>query len=287
MKTFGRRFGLGAIAAAVIASAVSTSQAGVIPWVYDAIFGPNYYPYQGPYSAGYMPSPCGPSGCRTSCNPCSSPCSSGKCTPRVSYCNPCEVSSSTGTKCDSPTTSWSSNESPTPARTHIENRVRTTPSTEYDPMGDSSIYRPKQDRTMELKRVPPQNTESNTEPLTPVSPARRPAQTFVPSNPNANSNSNDGIQPPVDRTPVDRTPIDRTPIDRTNTPDRTNDAPRLESDKPGFDSGMAAKATWSTGPLVQSRLVRKSSFTDAAIARRSAEIPAPTTTTSSSAIVKK
>ncbi len=115
------------IAVSLIVGSASLSQAGIIPWVYDVVFGPvgspargySSYGYSGytPYTASYAPFSYGYasygypsqaySGCSTcstnygwspawGCNSCSSGCSTGSCGSGcgpVASCNSCGVSS--------------------------------------------------------------------------------------------------------------------------------------------------------------------------------------------------
>ena len=114
------------------AGLASPSEAGVIPWLYQAVFGPTRGPvYYGSYyapSMGYytpsvsyysptvtyyapsaMPSPCGPAGCgvpatscASSCQTCA-PCSVTACSPRVVFrplaCDPCGCGFTCGPAC--------------------------------------------------------------------------------------------------------------------------------------------------------------------------------------------
>lgn len=92
MRSLSRRFGIAALSLTLVATLFGTSQAGIIPWVYDAIFGPvggyGPYPYAGPYRPmpmGYGCNPCMPrTTMRCAPSPCS-PCSSGSCPTFVSY----------------------------------------------------------------------------------------------------------------------------------------------------------------------------------------------------------
>ncbi len=95
MRSLSRRFGIAALSVALMTTLIGSTQAGIIPWVYNVFYGPvgygpaGYgapaYPYAYPMAGGFG---CGP--CRTpvrvSCrpSPCS-PCSSGSCPTYVSY----------------------------------------------------------------------------------------------------------------------------------------------------------------------------------------------------------
>ena len=256
MKTFKRRIGVATVAAAIVAGAFSTSQAGVIPWIYDAIFGPAYYGPYAPmsYSVGYMPSPCGPAGCRPTCSPCSSPCSTGKCSPQVSYCNPCEVS---GSKCDSPSTSWKAGSEPARARVNTE---VITPGTSGTGSRPETYRKPIEDvRGEEILKKPVVD-----EPLNPpvsVEPSNRGFRKSTSPVDSIDSGLDDGkLSPPVKTDGGAARPL------------------------PGLES----RATWSVTPATQARSTRKPTFRDASIARRTVEVPATSTTSpSESAIVKK
>jgi len=144
MKRPFRRTATVVLGVCLIPALLSTTQAGVIPWLYDAVFGPVRRPwgagrhvsYAQPFAAppvmsSYGPamSPCGPGGCPTStwttgrAVTSSSVCGPGGCTPAVSYygflgtsaCDPCAVGGATvssytpGSQDDCPaTTEWKS-----------------------------------------------------------------------------------------------------------------------------------------------------------------------------------
>lgn len=108
MKRFARRFAVAALVAAPVLSVPAMSEAGVIPWLYDAIFGPVYPGYGGNGYGGYpMAAPYGGTG---ACSPCGapclsaapSPCSTGACPTTVAFYSPC------GSACDAPRTVYSS-----------------------------------------------------------------------------------------------------------------------------------------------------------------------------------
>jgi len=100
MRSLFRRFGIAALSVALVATLIGSTQAGIIPWVYNVFFGPvgygpaGYgapaYPHGYPMTAGYRAAGYGCGPCRTpaqfSCrpSPCS-PCSSGSCPTYVSY----------------------------------------------------------------------------------------------------------------------------------------------------------------------------------------------------------
>lgn len=275
MKTINRRIGVASVAAAVVAGAFSTSQAGVIPWIYDAIFGPAYYsPYAGPYapmsySAGYWPSSCGPSGCRVSCGPCASPCSTGKCSPVVAYCNPCEVSS---TKCDTNSPNWKAGETPTKANIKTEVRTPTFSPTKPDYRDDANgpDVDPKTGERI-LKKPVTEATEfsapTNVEP--------------------GSANSANGFKktPAAD---ID-TGFEPAPIGEEKFPAPKKPAAATPADDDVKPLNLESKATWSVTPAIaHQRSTRKATFRDASIARRTIEVPATSPATPNrSAIVKK
>lgn len=261
MKTMMRRIGVAGLAATVVAGAFSTSQAGVIPWLYDAMFGPAYYsPYYGPYapsySAGYMPS---------ACNSCS-PCSTGKCSTVVASCSPCEVSSS---KCDTGTPNWRSGDAP--AKATLKTEVRTPTFDERKPDYRSQPNGPDVDpRTGERilkKEVLPQTEFS---PPTSVDPAK-PA--FKRTTPAATE-----INPGFGTEPTGTEGSEILPP-RNPKPAETEVPPTLQQE---------SRATWSVTPAIgQTRTARKPSFRDASIARRTVDVPATAEPKSASVIVKK
>lgn len=87
-----RRCGTAVLVITLVTSLLSTTQAGIIPWIYDVVFGPvRPQSYSSSYYRGYGPcapapcspcatfgaaSPCGPSGCRTTAfrSPCPTAC---------------------------------------------------------------------------------------------------------------------------------------------------------------------------------------------------------------------
>lgn len=93
MKRFTRRTAIAALIAAPVLSIPAIGQAGVIPWLYDSIFGPVYPGYGYGYPSAPYPSACAPCGspCMTSAP---SPCSSGACPTVAFYNGPCGVPSS-------------------------------------------------------------------------------------------------------------------------------------------------------------------------------------------------
>ncbi len=103
MRMHYRRTGIALLVVALVTSLLSTTQAGVIPWLYDAIFGPaypHYYGGNGWSGSGCAPAPCAP------CNPCrvgyasqgSSRCASGTCS-TTSFYGPCGTTCSTAVAC--------------------------------------------------------------------------------------------------------------------------------------------------------------------------------------------
>ncbi len=268
MKTMKRRIGVAGVAAAVVAGAFSTSHAGAIPWLYDAIFGPAYYssyygPYAPTYGVGYMPS-----GCKTSC----SPCSTGKCSPVVAYCNPCEASTS---KCDVGSPNWRAGDAPTKANIKTEVRTPTFSNTKPDYRDESSgpDVDPRTGERILKKAVIPQTPMPQNEfsPPTTVDPAR---PTFKRTAPPPANDVNPGFG-------TDNTATEGTELlpPRNAKPAETEVPPTLNQE---------SRATWKVTPATaQSRTLRKPSFSDASIARRSVEVPATPTTTIGTSIVKK
>ena len=105
MRSRIRRTGIALLVTSLVTSLLTTSQAGVIPWLYDAIFGPAYPQYRG-YPAGWGAGygPCAPSPCAP-CNPCrvgyvprSSSCASGACS-TTAFFGPCGMACSTEVAC--------------------------------------------------------------------------------------------------------------------------------------------------------------------------------------------
>lgn len=82
MRTHIRRTSIALLVAGLVTSLLSTTQAGVIPWLYDAIFGPAYPHFYGGYAPGWSAYGCAPA----PCNPC-----------RVGYAPRSSSSSSSGT----------------------------------------------------------------------------------------------------------------------------------------------------------------------------------------------
>ncbi|MBI1312902.1 hypothetical protein GC176_16555 [bacterium] len=122
MRTHLRRAGIAVLVASLVTSLLSTTQAGVIPWLYDAIFGPVYPNYYSGYAAGWAPSGgCAPSSCAP-CNPCrvsyapriSSPCASGTCSTTAFY-GPCGTRCSTTLTCNSASSTEVGKLAPEPA----------------------------------------------------------------------------------------------------------------------------------------------------------------------------
>lgn len=96
-----RRTGIAVLVVALVTSLLSTSQAGVIPWLYDAIFGPAYPHHYGGYSSGWSAYGCAPARCAP-CNPCqvgsASRCSTGICSTTAMY-GPCGTTCTTTVAC--------------------------------------------------------------------------------------------------------------------------------------------------------------------------------------------
>lgn len=284
MRRIARRFGIAGLSAALIAGALTSTQAGVIPWMYDAIFGPNYYGYgasaaysAGPvsYSAGY--SPCGPSGCgvpyaaSSSCGPCNT----GTCSSRVSYCGPCEVGCNSST-C-SPKTTWKS-EKPTvasPQKAEVKTQIRTNLD---EPTLDNPAPRrprtddPNFDSNVELKK---QVIESD-----PIS--------VQPAGSSATGETNGFV--PTSKLPAanEAFPAPKSvPEAGSKKP-----APTFGSDLDGQANrslNLDNKATWSlTSKLPQRSAARQTRFHDARIARRASDVKAdPAAVATGTSVVRK
>lgn len=287
MRSIARRFGIAGLAATLIGGALTSTQAGIIPWAYDAIFGPSYYGY-GAYSANYGPapmsysagySPCGPGGCGVpyapsgcnSCAPCS-PCSTGTCTPRVSYCAPCEVAcNSTCT----PQTTWKSAQ-PTPAtpKAEVGTKVRINGSSGSEP----DLENPRGNRQYpplesELKK---QIQESETTTVQPRSESNGDAG-FGPTKSEAGQGT---FQAPKSSTETDTSK-------NKKTGPTFGDLDAQASRRP---LNLDNKSTWSlSSNLPQQRAVAtQSRFGEAKIARRPSNVKAdPATVASGSAVVRK
>ena len=108
MRTHIRRTSIALLVAGLVTSLLSTTQAGVIPWLYDTIFGPAYPSYYGGYAPGWSAYGCAPKPCAP-CNPCrvgyaprsSSGCASGTCSTAAFY-GPCGTTCSTTVACSGP-----------------------------------------------------------------------------------------------------------------------------------------------------------------------------------------
>jgi hypothetical protein len=107
MRMHFRRTGIVLLVPALLTSLLSTTQAGVIPWLYDAIFGPVYPHHYGGYGSGLSGYGCAPA----PCNPCrvgyaprsamtlsSAACASGACSTTAFY-GPCGKTCSTTVAC--------------------------------------------------------------------------------------------------------------------------------------------------------------------------------------------
>lgn len=104
----------------VLVLCASVGNAGIIPWVWDVVFGPNCPQnrcYSAPSGVAYAPSPCGPSGCGvqqaffapfTSCSPCNSSlcgvsgCQTGACGPAGCPTGQCGLSPATSARTSAP-----------------------------------------------------------------------------------------------------------------------------------------------------------------------------------------
>ncbi len=289
MRSLARRFGIAGLAATLIGGALTSTQAGIIPWAYDAIFGPNYYggysasygPAPMSYSAGYAPySPCGPGGCgvpyaASSCNTCApcSPCSTGTCTPRVSYCAPCEVAcNSTCT----PQTTWKSAQ-PTPATPKAE--VGTKVRINNGNSGEPDLENPRGNR-----QYPPLESE-----------LKKPIQESesVPVEPRSNSNGDAGFGPTNKSESGQGTfqpPKGSTDTDTSKSKKSGPTFGDLDAQASRRPLNLDNKSTWSlSSNLPQQRAVAtQSRFGEAKIARRPSNVKAdPATVASGNAVVRK
>lgn len=146
----------------------STTQAGLIPWLYDAIFGPvrpgygaGYYGagyfggYPATYGVGYAPlispaySPCGPAGCPTTvgyapaCSPCVAaydPCAGGACPGGNCFVPPATTTSTpiggpAPTPADGPLPAYEG-----PPRTFGPSEPPLPPADQQSPMNDEGFY---------------------------------------------------------------------------------------------------------------------------------------------------
>ena len=101
MRTHFRRTGIAVLVTALVTSLLSTTQAGVIPWLYDAIFGPVHPQYYSGWSGyGCAPARCAPCNtCRMGVAPRStSRCATGSCSTTAFY-GPCGTTCSTTVAC--------------------------------------------------------------------------------------------------------------------------------------------------------------------------------------------
>jgi hypothetical protein len=179
MRRPARRFGILVLALALVPGQFATADAGVIPWLYDAVFGPvgHYgsggygyggYAYRSPYSgprvsymmpaapAYYGRSNCGPAGCATSSYSVGyrpvfnapSYCSTGGCsTVLTGYryasgsCGTCSTVASANSACAAKT-AWKSKE-PKEAKTEWETEVIRAEAAVPTPAAQDEAPRPK------------------------------------------------------------------------------------------------------------------------------------------------
>lgn len=145
------------LAAAMVTCLLSTTQAGLIPWVYDTIFGPVRYPAYGPaysaptsYYSPYRCSPCGPVSYRPA-SPCSTgKCSTGRCSTMAYYptwpIGYAVVSSPCNTACSTKKTDWKATETDRRAP-EPRDEGKTTFADEKDPFNANKPPQPAEEVT--------------------------------------------------------------------------------------------------------------------------------------------
>lgn len=304
MRAFSRRFGIAALVVTLVGTLIGSSHAGVIPWVYNAIFGPvGYGPSPYPYGQmGYGCSPCMarmPVKCRPS--PCS-PCSSGSCPTYVSY--GVRSSCSTGSE----VTQWKSEGSETRRAPEPEAVTRRAPEpVDPAPAPKTFVGQEKADAATAQESVnraeSPAGTEGESSTVTSVEPAgasdeESPGVTEAPvvvetpspgvdagtasdtatAAESATAGSGTGFtatsEEEKDTTPA--TPdlsVDpfKTPVPGVQTEEETGiPAPSLPADveKP---AGLDGETSWKLSVPTR-RLVRQSSYQNAWLARRSMSV---------------
>ncbi|MBC8291104.1 MAG: hypothetical protein H8E37_12385 [Planctomycetes bacterium] len=148
------------LAVAMVTCLLSTTQAGIIPWVYDTIFGPVRYPAYGPaygpvYSAPtsyYSPSRCSPCAVNyraaSSCS--TGRCSTGRCSTLAYYptwpIGYAVVSSPCSTKCSTKKTDWRATETDRRAP-EPRDEGNTTFADEKDPFNANKPPQPAEEET--------------------------------------------------------------------------------------------------------------------------------------------
>lgn len=173
MRRPAQRFGILVLALALVPGQFSTADAGVIPWLYDAVFGPvgHYgyggygyggygtayrYPYAGPRVSYAVPtwsgqSNCGPAGCATTSYSVAyrpTYCSTGGCSTVLSgyrytagSCGTCSTVASSNSACAAKT-AWKSKESKE-AKTEWPTEVITKESAVPTPAAQDAAPKPK------------------------------------------------------------------------------------------------------------------------------------------------
>ena len=145
------------LATAMVTCLLSTTQAGIIPWVYDTIFGPVRYPAYGPvysappsYYSPYRCSPCGPvsSQPKSSCS--NGRCSTGGCSTMAYYptwpIGYAVVSSPCKTACSTEKTDWRATETDRQAPEPRE-EGKTTFADQEDPFNANKPPQPAEEET--------------------------------------------------------------------------------------------------------------------------------------------
>lgn len=173
MRRPAQRFGILVLALALVPGQFSTADAGVIPWLYDAVFGPvgHYgyggygyggygtayqYPYSGPRISYAVPtwsgqSNCGPAGCAPASYSVGyrpTYCSTGGCSTVLSAyrssagsCGACSVVASANSACAAKT-AWKSKESKE-AKTEWPTEIITSEATVPTPAAQDEAPKPK------------------------------------------------------------------------------------------------------------------------------------------------
>ena len=173
MRRPAQRFGILVLALALVPGQFSTADAGVIPWLYDAVFGPvgHYgyggygyggyctayrYPYAAPRISYAVPTwsgttKCGPAGCATTSYSVGyrpTYCSTGGCStvlssyrPSAGSCGACSVVASANSACAAKT-AWKSKESKE-AKTEWPTEVITSEATVPTPASQDEAPKPK------------------------------------------------------------------------------------------------------------------------------------------------
>ncbi len=267
MQRFSRRLGIAALSTVLVAGAFGTTQAGIIPWLYDGIFGMNYGGYPMSYSAGY--GPCGPSGCGVACSPCGqSPCSTGRCSSRTANYSGCEVAC---TPSCNETSNWKSDAAPKKAEVRTEIRSNSPGSAVprenfVPPTGRERTFRDDDDTGTQNLKKPVTNGAGTGFGPTPAGAGANAGQLDDPTLDNGFS------EPAIKVKPA--------------TPPKLNLPPEGEAARP---LNLDNKATWTVSPTTASlRTTRPVVLRDAKIARRTTDVPTtPAAVSNSTSIAKK